>query len=424
MSTAFGETSPDQPQRTSHQPGPLTLLAATAIGGVIAARMGKAPFFLAAGAAALALLKQRKVEAPAPMPLSLPPAAPELEVPAQSQVEQWLSRQIIREEQAPFVELSTADVPPSEPEDDYRPQSFLLDEADAIPAISSPHDSFAGLTEPVPQQIPEPAPPMEQEAPLPPPQVLETPPPPPAAADAAWTLGVDPMPSLNEAAPYVAPAGSLFFSTPARQEAAVSKPKPPPSNMFSTAPAQQEEPGPPPFFFNSVFQGAALPDEIQVAPAFEPVPPVPSPAPSAEAPVREPSPVIEPQPDEEPTPEIPVELAAPGEASFDPPLAAAPQNPWETEPDAPATVPASPLQSHASSPVVEAEIILRPRAPMQSTVTAKSKFTPPGFDKNAPLESSHAPPADVAADAPFPNPLQSPREPKPRPTWRSWWRGD
>ena len=422
MSTASGETSSDQPQRTSHQPGPLTILAATAIGGVIAARMGKAPFLLAAGAAALALLKQRKAVAPAPIPLSLPPAATELEIPAQNQVEQWLSRQIIREEQAPFVELSTADVPPGKLEDDYRPQSFLLDEADAVPALASPNDSFAGLTEPVPQQIPAPVPPMEQEVLLPPPQVFETPPPP--GADAAWTLGVDPMPSLNEAAPYVAPAGSLFFSTPARQEAAPSKPKPPPSNMFSTAPLQQEEPGPPPFFFNSVFQGAALPDEIQVAPAMAPVPPMPSSVPTAEAAAWEPAPVIEPPPAKEPTPEIPVELAAPGDASFDPPLAAAPPNPWQDEPDASDTVPTSPLQSHASNPVVEAEIILRPRAPMQSTVTAKSKFAPPGFDKNAPLVSSHGPPADVAAEAPFPNPLQSPREPKPRPTWRSWWRGD
>ena len=138
MSTASEDNSSDQPQRTSHQPGPLAILAATALGGVIAARMGKAPLLFAAGAAAMAMLKQKKTAAPPPPPTpkSLPPPAPPPEIPAQSQVEQWLSRQIIREEQAPVVDFSTVDFTPEEPEEDYQPESFLLDEFEEFPSSS------------------------------------------------------------------------------------------------------------------------------------------------------------------------------------------------------------------------------------------------------------------------------------------------
>ena len=127
------------------------------------------------------------------------------------------------------------------------------------------------------------------------------------------------------------------------------------------------------------------------------------------------------------TQEIQVEFAAPGDASFDPPLAAAPQNPWQPEPEVFATAPAFPAfptQTQTTGTVVEAEIILRPRAPMQNTVTAKSKFVPPTFSKHFPAERTDTPPAEGANDAHFPGPLPSPHEPKPRPTWRSWWRGD
>ena len=48
----------------------------------------------------------------------------------QSQVEQWLSRQISREAQAPVMDLAALTVVQREPEDDYRPGSFLLDEFD------------------------------------------------------------------------------------------------------------------------------------------------------------------------------------------------------------------------------------------------------------------------------------------------------
>jgi len=117
-------------------------------------------------------------------------------------------------------------------------------------------------------------------------------------------------------------------------------------------------------------------------------------------------------------------LAAPGEASFDPPLTAAPHNPWQPEPDVFATTPPVPFQPQTAGTVVEAEIILRPRAPMQNSVTAKSKFAPQNFAKPFSNEDSAIPPAENANDAHFPGPLQSQQDPKPRPTWRSWWRGD
>ena len=494
MSTASEDHSSDQPQRTSHQPGPLAILAATALGGVIAARISKAPLLFAAGAAAMAMLKQKKTAAPPPpaTPKSLPPPAPLTpEIPVESQVEQWLSRQIIREEQAPVIDFSAAEIAPEEPEEAYQPESFLLDELGEFPGSPPPPDNdvFAGLSEPaswpapiaapaleiveaVAEQEPEAQPPPSpfqqqvppvaapasflQQAPPPPlaPQLLlqtppplepaqvplQTPPPleppqvslqtpplsPPVAPDAAWTLGVDPLPSLNESAPYVPPVGAMFFSTPVPQEAPKNTVEPPRSHMFSTAPVQHEEPGPPLFFSSSVFQGAALPDEIQVAPPLEPVPPMPSPAPFVAARAWEPAPFFEPQPATAAAaaPEIPVVLAAPGEASFDPPLSAAPHNPWHPEPDVFATTPAVPFQPQTAGTVVEAEIILRPRAPMQNSVTAKPKFAPQSFAKPFSDEESAAPPAENANDAHFPVPLQSQHDPKPKPTWRSWWRGD
>ncbi|OYW72637.1 MAG: hypothetical protein B7Z37_24305 [Verrucomicrobia bacterium 12-59-8] len=427
MSTAPSDTQSDQPQRTSHQPGPLAVLTATALGGVLAARIGKAPLILALGAAALALLKPKKTVAPPAASPNLPPPTPQPAPPVQSQIEQWLSRQIIREEQAPVIDFSTTDITPSEPEDDYRPESFLLEDAEHLSSAPPGNDSFAGLTEPIPSLFQAPAPNIEEiveekeEVPPTPPQVQallpQTPPPPlpRPAADAGWPLGVDPMPSLNEAAPYVAPAGSMYFSTPTRQPPPIRAKESPRSNMFSTAPVQHEDPGPPLFFSTAVFQGAAFPDEIQVAPASEPAA-----LPSADvAP-----PLHEPPPAEDTAPEIQVQLAAAGDASFDPPLAASFQNPWQPEPDAPAPLPSSPQHSHTASPVVEAEIILRPRAPTQNSITAKTKFAPPAFSKHFSAESSDAPPAEGANEAPFPSPLHPPRDPRTRNDWRSWWGGD
>ena len=390
------------------------ILTATAIGGVLATRMGKGPFVLAASAAALAYLNQKKpapTSVPSGLPLSQPVVEPPPDIPVQSQIEQWLSRQFTREEQTPLIALSDTSDELKIAEDNYLPPSFLLDEAEEAAAVAPTNDTFADLTEPVQRYITVPTPPIEIEpepvvisAP-----VLELPPPTPAAEDATWTLGVEPLPSLNESAPFAPFASSMFF----------------------TAPVQQQEPEPLPTFSAPLFEGAAFPDEIDVVPATEPeqeAEPVahltPTPPPQVFPPL-EPEPLLEPPPPEtKAAPEISVQLAAPGEASFDPPLADVPYNPWQPVADIPVTPHASPVQSHTTSPIVEAEIILRPRAPMQNTVTPKSKFIPPAFGKHFPAENNDAPSADDAGDSQFSGPLQSPREPRARPTWRSWWRGD
>ena len=420
MSTAPAGTSSTQPQRSSQQPGALAILTATAVGGVLGARLGKAPFLLAAGAAAYALLKPKRVA----VPRNLPPPAPPPESLTQSQVEQWLSRQIMREEQAPVVELSSA--PVVEPEEDYSPQSFLLDEADELASAPAASDDFAGLTEPMPQLIvaaePPPEPEAAVEAPLPLPEALETPDSAPdvplSIADSAWALGVEPLPSLGEAVPYLHMASSPFFDAPLQQDAPASKQEPPFSSMFSSAPVPQEEPAPPVFFATTVFQGAAFPDEISVPPPTELVA-----LPADVAP--EPEPVKEPPPAAAAAPEIAVELAAQGDASFDSPLSAETRNPWQTEPESVAAVPAPPppeqKQEPASGPVVEAEIVLRPRAPTQNAVIAKAKFTPPAFFS---AEGGENVSAAEETDAHFPSPLQAPRSPGSRTAWNSWWQGD
>lgn len=419
MSTASEDPPPDPPQHGTRRPGPLAILAATAVGGAIAARVSKAPLLFAAGAAAMALLRQKR-PAPAPSPAVAPPQpppAPPVEIPAQTQVEQWLSRQIMREEQTPLVDLSqAAAITPDAPEDDYHPGDFLLEDAeDLFRPLPPGKDAIAALADPVPLLFEEPEPrpqPALQDwaAPPPPPQVQEQAPPPPAVADSAWTLGVDPMPSFNEAAPHATPPGSSLFGTPEPPPLPFSTQAYPRSEVFSTAPVRQEELETPLYFATNVFQGATLPDEIQVqsALASEPTPPfVPNP-PMRKPVTQEFSAPSEPQAPA--SPEILVELAAHGEASFDPPFAAAPSNPWQPPPEysAAASAPASPY-AQMSSTVVEAELILRPRAPTQNAVVAKSKLPTPAED---------------TGDAHFPGPLQSQHNPKPRPAWRSWWRDD
>jgi hypothetical protein len=415
MSTATAGTPSNSPQRTSHQPGALAILTATAMGGVIASRLGKAPLVFAAGAAALALLRQKKV-APAPqIQRDQPLPAPQVDIPPQSQVEQWLSEQISREKLAPVIEFSTLSASPSETEDDYHPESFLLEDAEEPPTFSHADDSFAQLTDPVAWHLPVSAPPIAEGVDLPvqsaqwAPQTITAPPP----IDAAWTLGVEPLPSLSEAAPFSAL----------------------PSSMFSAAPVQQKDldPQPQPAVPAPVFEGAAFPDEIDVVPAIEPVVHLTPSPPEVQAPAwlpPEPETVQEHDlpPLVESTAETPreivVHIAAPGEASFDPPLAAAPENPWEPESEAPPTPYVAPFHFHPTNPLVEAEIILRPRAPMQNTVTTKTKPSSQSTITKDFAESFDTPPAEAAAAPLPPGPLPLPQEPRARSTWRSWWRGD
>lgn len=392
MSTASEGIPTDQPPRTDHQPGALALLTATAVGGLIATRLSKTPFVLAAGATALALLNQTRPKTTLRQPKSLQPAAKDQPL---SQVEQWLTRQIDREEQAPAVDLPLQDSTSTEIEEDYTPPPFLMEEAQTSADAPFSHQSFAYLFDPVSRVT---TPPPMVEPGLPALQALESTESSPTS-DAAWILGVEPLPSLHESA------------TPP-----VSA-----SSMFTASPGPMEAPVPPPDFSAPVFEGRALPDEIEVNPSMEPVlhlTPVLSPEPASTSELNslpENSPATE-------VVEIPVQLAPPGEASFDPPLGVSPQDPWQplVEPAIPATTPAPP-----SGPVIEAEIILRPRAPTQTAVIAKSKPISPRFAATIKAPGLSAPEPTPDENAPLPQaPLQSPREQRARKTWRSWWRGD
>jgi hypothetical protein len=254
-------------------------------------------------------------------------------------------------------------------------------------------------------------------------QALEAPAPAPSA-DATWVLGVEPLPSLNE--------GTAFPSVA--------------SSMFASAPGQNEEQAfPPPQFTPPTFQGAAFPDEIEVAappePAHELSPPVVHITPTLPPSVNFPAAAAESEsrPDDAPpvaeivapqseAPEIAVHLAATGEASFDPPpLAEVPDNPWQPAPELSSTPPVAPPPAPPmNGPVVDAEIVLRPRAPMQNAVVAKTKPVSPRFAKNEPQAEPHdIPPADNKQGPTLPPaPVQTPREQRARSTWRSWWRGE
>lgn len=125
-----------------------------------------------------------------------------------------------------------------------------------------------------------------------------------------------------------------------------------------------------------------------------------------------------------PVPEIDVQVAAVGEAWFDSPLAAADvPNPWLPPKgdvdgsDVPLTSSFAPLTPSSSlAPVVEAEVVLRPRAPTQASVVAKN---PPV--KPAVVDAGDPAQADVSAAS---TPVNSSAEQKARANWRSWWKGD
>jgi hypothetical protein len=332
------------------QPGTLALLGATALGGVLGSRLRGAPLMIAAGATALALLRKKT---PAP---SLPPPPPAPEIQPQNLVRQWLEQQTEREQQTPLIPLDSKVTG----EDDYTPEPLLADSFSETEAPSLLQEQFASLTEPAPRAIP--AVRMAEPA---------------MVMTSGWIPGIDPLPSWSETPDTpVIPRADL---SPATE-----------NTSMDTA---------------MVFSGGTLPDEIEVMQPPEPLPaqnhvleqPVEMPPQAPTAPESD-SPL-----ETEIPPEIPVHLAEPGEASFDSPLMAAS---W------PAVVAAHSAQT--SSVVVEAEIILRPRAPMQNTVTSKNMAAPPAEDEPAGQNSMALPRA----------PLQSPREQRARSTWRSWWRGD
>ncbi|MGV3661198.1 MAG: hypothetical protein ACO1TE_13510 [Prosthecobacter sp.] len=261
------------------------------------------------------------------------------------------------------------------------------------------------------------------------PQTLSTPPvlprsgvdaPGPALAAAA------PSPSSAPAAatpasppsPWLAPANTpLFAEAPPVLKAPLARePAPPSPSPSATTPSDFSPPKPPPA---SPREEDPMADFFRVpeqpAPAFSPVP--------ASADSDEDTPA----PQTPPVPEIAVHVAAAGEAWFDSPLAGAGAgvpNPWlppkgDVEgADVPLTssfaplVPSSPL-----APIVEAEVVLRPRAPTQASVVSKNPLTKPAIvDSDDPTSEETPSQPDV--------PAQSPREQRARTNWRSWWKGD
>lgn len=534
MSTDSEVTSIDPASpRTGQQPGALVLLTATVLGGIAASRLPKGPLVLAAGATAFALLKQKKKPAtpqvPAPSPFA---PAPPAEMLPQSQVEQWLQQQIDREAESPVISFPAdepaaalpedeepaafASFPP--PEDDYTPQSLLMDDFEAHEPLSVPHEAFASLTEPVAcVTAPVSAPATGHEPDLVPVlralEATESSP----AANAAWLLGIEPVPSLSEpAAPATAeerisfftdaPAAPPVFTTPVFEGASlpdeIEVASPPaeaeplahllpvsgtPVSLNAEHPQEPSEStkgkepetdflNPPPPFFSAkgtdplteafVFSSLATqsgerPQEMEspidspapasaspsapavfpftlplthstelpsifsstpsaTSPLF-PSPPHASPAlsspfssPSTPAPADE-SIVGKEQEKRDDVIEIPVQLAAPGEASFDPPpLVTSSHNPWQppAESEPPPSQPASAARQSVI-PIVDAEIVLRPRAPVQSAVVAKP------VPASAPEE-----PAVVSDTAESPSPPPPLPGKRPRSIWRSWWRGD
>lgn len=446
----------------------------------------------------------------------------------------------------PVVQAMPAPVPendgrePAQNEDDYHPGAFLLDEAESLPQprqmpaqAQGRHEAFAQLTAPrdlyVNLEPCEPAQPLEPTAAMPAvmmplqvelthsePAFFSTPAPARAAspfqtgasamvqmyppADATAPLNLEPLPSLTESAPHVPTAGALFFAAPPPLQQVERDPQPH---------ALQEVP--PPEAAAQVFEGAAFPDAIDVPMAFgldeipavlfkEKTPASEGALPDSSTPVQSGAYTL-PQMHlhaatampffnaVEPTREIEVQLASPGEASFDPPLAAAPQDPWQAQmeaamagavsapeldaetglltahaspsspywpvprSDAASATPvdvAAPAHAFSGGPVVDAEIVIKPRAQddTRPVFVAKPRPLAPSFaaaaahqaqvnvhlhlhahshphaglhgtqDLRAPLET---PPE---AEAPFPSPLQPPRPHTRRSSWHSWWQGD
>ncbi len=386
MSTASEGNPKDHATRTGKLPGALTMMAATALGGVLVSRMNKTPLVLAAGAAALALLNRKKTSTTAPHTSTDSVVMPPVIQP-QSQIEEWLAQQIHREENAPVVALVPAAI--TEPEDDYIPQSLLSDDTAEIAPLD---DTFASLTKPV-LRLPNATPPRSDNDLAPPVlQALEATESSPTS-DAAWILGVEPLPSLNESGAPPSLVSSMFSSEPVLMAGFAS------SAVFSAP----------------VFEGGSLPDEIEVAPDPEPLTHLTPSVLEEPRPTPEPEEVLEEAPIAEVL-EIPLQIAAAGEASFDPPLAFTPDNPW-----APPVEASLPLPIASLSPVIEAEIILRPRAPTQAAVMSKTKHVTSRLAHPSAAISSPAEREDSTLDHDLSSTLQ---EQPSLTTWSSWWRGD
>lgn len=545
--------------------GPLLFVAGAAASAWLAKRR------LERARRPLELLPARPAAEEAPLAAAPPPPEPEQIIvpPAPEQqvataVDAWLARQIAREQEAPVITLDRLDVPAppvSQPEPAPLPQIEIETPApvmeETVPVLSAPP---AVIEPPVEPLFAEPLPPIKTTAPAavlpmepaqeifglrdeePPARAapssfftdtflddkLNAPLPPPKISpatlqalgiepketnpDSSWILGIEPLPSWDElAAP---PKAAETEPEPAPEPEATAA-----SGFMMEAPAatsEEDAPAAPtsPEFVPSLFQGAAVPDEIDISnlfsaesPSQPPAPAPPAPpslasnvpplaAPTAAplemevpltslldtpvaspdeairppsvplfpqaklesevpveaqtqprpvfvaprraveppAPVPWPPPVVEvpaavvesapaPTPAEPPpsstVPEIEVAVAAPGEASFDDPLAAMAAH------GTPASAAQPPPPLRPLAPVVEAEIIVRPRGLAAPAVVAKAPSTPlhppPSAD---PAPEATPPPSPPPLAGLPPAPVVVPREQRAKRTWRSWWRGE
>lgn len=383
MSEVIEHIPADHVSHAGRQPGALAILAATALGGVIGTRLGKVPLALVAGAAAVAWLNPKKVsegQTISPLPPELVPVPkPELE-PAQTPIDQWLARQMDRDAQSAVVALPVAQEM-TEAWDDYIPQPLLIDDMDDVGPATPQYETFVHLTKP---SCAKPKPLKSSLGPClghPIVQSLvatESAP----SGGAAWLLGVEPLPSLGDAV-----AEPLWSSVPE-------------SPSMLTLP---------------VFEGG-ISDEVEAQIPLPPLVHLMPVLPSTVASTAQRPPV--PEPEDEAVLEIPVLLASPGEASFDPPMAAISRNPWEAEP----LQPVDPVlvAPPATGPVIEAEIVLRPRLAALSTVVPRDQPVSPRFAKT----NAAAGLPVVASSLSDHSAPQSVSEPPHSKVWRSWWGGD
>jgi hypothetical protein len=443
----------------------------------MALRMKQAPLFFLAGAAAAALLSRKRV-IPASKPMQLlpqrepePPPPKAVTAPTDN-IEAWLARQLEREQKSPpvitleVVEASPLPEAVPEPEPQVTALKTLKPEmiepanvshslqvpevATAAPVISC--GSFLAEKPSEPDGEGFVVPPADAEPRhAPEPLILdEAPAHAEASSNASWLLDIEPLPSLDDlgrdgpspAAP-ASPYSSAFMTSAPGFAPLFEAPDLP-------AVPVTEIPAIVPAFIPALFQGAELPDEITVAPVVEQVQePEPETSPLVESSIESAmaglfmpaSASSEPPTLSVEALEVPVSLSDPGEASFDDPLAFLEENP-SLLPGGIAPLP--PLRPMA--PVVEAEIVVRPRglsvtkvepkpvpdAPVEFGVVRIEPAEEPMVTLEQPFELktpavTENPPADKPAflqpELP-PAPVVLPREQKARKTWRSWWRGD
>ncbi|MEZ5388008.1 MAG: hypothetical protein R3F13_21075 [Prosthecobacter sp.] len=354
----------------------MAILGATALGGILGSRISKLPVLLGAGAAAFALMRGRSH--PSSTNREEPDAQPSPSPAIHSTnafVLEWLESQSHAERDAPSVEFPFEDKDPpesSEPYDSYVPLPLLPDE-DVSPPAEFP-GSYAKLTEPA-VSLPEETKPADES-----------------------------LPDVTTAPSFPGPAGLCFEPMPALKEENVT---------LVGAHEPTFLPPPPPFSSHRfVFEGGNLPDHIEVAPsdialepvmAVEPEPPlVDTPAPSSNV------------------PEITVELASPGEASFDPPLTGLPTSTWP-----PAKLESLDLDAAApeTSPVVaDGAFVLLPQPQVQNSILPKAPNTAPWVTKYSSAINTPDLQGNPKADPPVLDASKGKK--RPHSEWNSWWQGD